>query len=161
MLIPDSTLNPHPSTLNPTLLIWIINGPNLNLLGKREPEIYGYKTFDAYFEELKILFPEINLNYFQSNHEGAIIDKLQAIGFGKSQGLVFNPAAYTHTSVAIGDCLAAIQLPCVEVHISDIYKRETFRHHSYVKPYCIESIVGQGLDGYRQAIEKLKAHYSK
>lgn len=135
--------------------IWIINGPNLNLLGKREPEIYGTKSFLDYFEELKLMFPAVDLQYFQSNHEGAILDHLQEIGFGNSDGLVFNPAAYTHTSIAIGDCLAAIKLPCVEVHISDIYKRESFRHHSYIKPYCVHSIVGQGLDGYRQAILKL------
>lgn len=135
--------------------IWIINGPNLNLLGKRQPEIYGYKSFETFFGELKELFPQIELYYFQSNHEGAIIDHLQTIGFGQSDGLVFNPAAYTHTSIAIGDCLAAIQLPCVEVHISDIYQRETFRHHSYVKPYCVDSIVGKGLDGYKMAVEKL------
>lgn len=133
--------------------IWIINGPNLNLLGKREPEIYGTKSFLDYFEELKELFPNLDLNYFQSNHEGAIIDHLQSIGFGNCDGLVFNPAAYTHTSIAIGDCLAAIKLPCIEVHISNIYQRETFRHHSYIKKYCLHSIVGQGLDGYRQAIE--------
>lgn len=135
--------------------IWIINGPNLNLLGKRQPEIYGYRSFEMYFLELKDLFPQVDLHYFQSNHEGAIIDHLQSIGFGQSDGLVFNPAAFTHTSVAIGDCLAAIELPCVEVHISDIYKRESFRHHSYVKPYCIDSIVGQGLEGYKLAIERL------
>lgn len=135
--------------------IWIINGPNLNLLGKRQPEIYGYKSFETYFQELKDSFPQVDLHYFQSNHEGAIIDHLQGIGFGQSDGLVFNPAAYTHTSIAIGDCLASIQLPCVEVHISDIYQRETFRHHSFVKPYCIGSIVGQGLEGYKLAIEKL------
>jgi 3-dehydroquinate dehydratase II len=135
--------------------IWIINGPNLNLLGKREPEIYGHKSFDQYFDELKTMYPSIDLHYFQSNHEGAIIDQLQSIGFGASDGLIFNPAAYTHTSIAIADCLAAIELPCIEVHISDIYKRESYRHHSYVKPYCIDSIVGQGLDGYRIALSKM------
>lgn len=141
--------------------IWIINGPNLNLLGKREPEIYGSKSFLDYFEELKELFPFVDLHYFQSNHEGAIIDHLQSIGFGKSDGLVFNPAAYTHTSIAIGDCLAAIKLPCVEVHISDIYQRESFRHQSYVKKYSVQSIVGQGLDGYRQAVEILLSEVEK
>lgn len=135
--------------------IWIVNGPNLNLLGKRQPEIYGSRSFEEFFEELKNVYPQVDLRYFQSNHEGAIIDHLQSIGFGQSDGLVFNPAAYTHTSVAIGDCLAAIQLPCVEVHISDIYSRETFRHHSYVKPYCVTSIVGQGLAGYQSAIDIL------
>ncbi|MBP6795418.1 MAG: 3-dehydroquinate dehydratase [Saprospiraceae bacterium] len=141
--------------------IWIINGPNLNLLGKREPEIYGTKSFLDYFEELKLMFPDVELHYFQSNHEGKIIDHLQEIGFGNSDGLVFNPAAYTHTSIAIGDCLAAIKLPCVEVHISDIYQRESFRHHSYVKKFCLKSIVGQGLDGYKQAIEFLLATSEK
>lgn len=135
--------------------IWIVNGPNLNLLGKRQPEIYGSRSFEEFFEELKNVYPQVDLRYFQSNHEGALIDHLQSIGFGQSDGLVFNPAAYTHTSVAIGDCLAAIQLPCVEVHISDIYSRETFRHHSYVKPYCVTSIVGQGLAGYQSAIDIL------
>lgn len=135
--------------------IWIVNGPNLNLLGKRQPEIYGSRSFEEFFEVLKNVYPQVDLRYFQSNHEGAIIDHLQSIGFGQSDGLVFNPAAYTHTSVAIGDCLAAIQLPCVEVHISDIYSRETFRHHSYVKPYCMASIVGQGLAGYQSAIDIL------
>lgn len=142
------------------MLIWIINGPNLNLLGRREPEIYGHRSFEQYFEELKVDFPQVELRYFQSNHEGAILDQLQAIGFGLADGLVFNPAAFTHTSIAIGDCLAAIHLPCVEVHISDIYKRESFRHHSYVKPFCIDSIVGQGLDGYKTAIQKLVQHLS-
>ncbi|MFZ1715632.1 MAG: type II 3-dehydroquinate dehydratase [Saprospiraceae bacterium] len=140
--------------------IWIVNGPNLNLLGRREPEIYGSKSFEQYFEELKLAFPEIELHYFQSNHEGAIIDHLQQIGFGHSDGLIFNPAAYTHTSVAIADCLAAIALPCVEIHISDIYKRESFRHHSYVKPLCIDSIVGQGVQGYNLAIQKLISYLS-
>ena len=139
--------------------IWIINGPNLNLLGKREPEIYGHKSFEQYFAELKESFSEIDLHYFQSNHEGALIDQLQSIGFGVSDGLVFNPAAYTHTSIALADCLAAIQLPCVEVHISDIYKRESYRHHSYIKSHCIASIVGHGLEGYKQAIAKIIEHY--
>ncbi|MEP7268380.1 MAG: type II 3-dehydroquinate dehydratase [Saprospiraceae bacterium] len=134
---------------------WIINGPNLNLLGKREPEIYGSTSFQDFFEELVTKFPKLELDYFQSNHEGDLIDKLQVIGFGHADGLVFNPAAFTHTSIAIGDCLAAIGLPTVEVHISDIYKREPFRHHSYIKPYCIQSIVGQGLEGYSQGLEIL------
>lgn len=138
--------------------IWIINGPNLNLLGRRQPEIYGYKTFTQYFEELKSAFPAVDLSYFQSNHEGSIIDHLQSIGFGLCDGLIINPGAYTHTSLAIGDCLAAIQLPTIEVHISDIYKRESFRHHSYVKPHCVDSIVGMGLEGYSIAIERLLSH---
>ena len=147
--------------------IWIINGPNLNLLGKREPEIYGTKSFLDYFEELKLIFPDVDLQYFQSNHEGEIIDHLQEIGFGNSDGLVFNPAAYTHTSIAIGDCLAAIKLPCVEVHISDIYQRESFRHHSYVKKFCLKSIVNIGdkfpkeVSNHRQKIITRNKNYIK
>jgi 3-dehydroquinate dehydratase II len=137
----------------------IINGPNLNLLGKREPEIYGSTSFQTFFEGLVPVFLPHELIYFQSNHEGALIDFLQSIGFGNSDGIVFNPAAYTHTSIAIGDCLAAIKTPCVEVHISDIYQRESFRHHSYIKGHALHSIVGQGLDGYRQALEFLLGYH--
>ena len=134
------------------MVIQIINGPNLNLLGKREPEIYGTQTFEEYFEELKLKFPNQELHYFQSNHEGALIDKLHEIGFSYD-GIVINPGGYTHTSIALADAVAGIETPVIEVHISNIYEREEFRHHSYVKPNCISSIVGQGLDGYRQAIE--------
>jgi len=136
------------------MIIHIINGPNLNLLGKREPEIYGTQTFEAYFELLKADFPDYDLHYFQSNHEGALIDKLQEVGFS-ADGIIINPGGYTHTSIALADTVAAITTPVIEVHISNIYERESFRHHSYVKANCKASIVGQGIDGYRQAIEAL------
>ncbi len=132
----------------------ILNGPNLNLLGKREPEIYGSQTFTEYFAELSRRYPNHQLDYYQSNHEGALIDKLQEIGF-TIDGIIFNPGGYTHTSVALADTVSAITTPVVEVHISNIYQRETFRHHSYIKSVAAHSIVGQGLDGYRQALDYL------
>lgn len=138
------------------MVIQIINGPNLNLLGKREPEIYGTQTFEAYFEELKEKFSDIKLHYYQSNHEGDLIDKLQEVGFSYD-GIIINPGGYTHTSIALADTVAAITTPVIEVHISNIYEREEFRHHSYIKSNCKGSIVGQGVDGYRQAIELLTA----
>lgn len=134
--------------------IWIINGPNLNLLGKREPEIYGTLSFESYFETLKAKFTHLELSYFQSNHEGLLLDKLHEIGFDPI-GIVFNPGAYTHTSIALADAIAAITAPVVELHISNIYARETFRHHSYLKPYCVKSIIGKGMDGYEEAINYL------
>lgn len=133
----------------------IINGPNLNLLGKREPEIYGSETFENYFKKLKLAFPQIALEYFQSNHEGAIIDKLHEIGFSYD-GIVINGGAYTHTSIAIADALGAIETPAVEVHISDIHKRESFRHHSYFTAKCIGFFAGLGLSGYNRGIELLE-----
>lgn len=136
--------------------ILILNGPNLNLLGVREPEIYGSMTFEDYFDQLKDRYPDINLQYYQSNHEGDLIDKLQEVGF-QYDGIIFNPAGFTHTSIALADTVKAITTPVVEVHISDIYKREKFRHHSYIKLYAYHSIVGQGLNGYDQAIEVLLA----
>lgn len=132
--------------------IQIINGPNLNLLGKREPGIYGNRDFKTYFSELKQKFPEIELEYFQSNHEGAILDKLHETGFSYD-GIVLNAGALTHTSVAIADAIAAINTPVVEVHISNVHRRESFRHHSYLSAYCKGVIIGFGLDGYRLAIE--------
>jgi len=131
--------------------IAIINGPNLNLLGKREPQIYGDTTFDAYFSELKEKYASIELLYFQSNIEGEIIDKLHETGFD-FDGIVLNAAAYTHTSVGIGDAVKAIETPVVEVHISNVYAREDFRHHSYVSPNATGIIIGMGLKGYEQAI---------
>lgn len=136
------------------MVIQIINGPNLNLLGKREPEIYGSQTFESYFEELKAKFPDIELHYYQSNHEGDLMDKMQEVGFSYD-GIILNAAGYTHTSIALADTISAIATPVIEVHISNIYEREEFRHHSYVKAKCKTSIVGQGLDGYRQAIDFL------
>lgn len=130
----------------------ILNGPNLNLLGKREPEIYGDMDFDAYFSELKRNFPDIKFEYFQSNHEGALIDKLHEVGF-HYDGIVFNAGAYTHTSLAIADAIAAIQTPVVEVHISNVYKREVIRHTSLMAKYCAGCISGFGIRGYKLAIE--------
>lgn len=134
--------------------ILIINGPNLNLLGTREPTIYGSKTFVGYYVELKKKFENIELDYFQSNHEGEIIDKLHESD-GKYIGVVLNAAAYTHTSIAIGDAISAISIPVVEVHISNIFKREEFRHVSRIAPYCKGSISGFGLDSYRLGILSL------
>ena len=132
--------------------ILILNGPNLNLLGVREPAIYGAKTFEQYFVELKAHYSDINLTYFQSNHEGELIDKLQEIGF-ELDGVIFNPGGYTHTSIALADTVSAITTPVVEVHISNIYEREEFRHHSFIKAVAKSSIIGKGLDGYKEAID--------
>jgi 3-dehydroquinate dehydratase-2 len=130
--------------------IIIINGPNLNLLGKREPHIYGSVTFEDYFEDLKATFLDVTLHYFQSNHEGEIIDKIHEVGFGKNEfvGIIINAGAYTHTSVAIADAISAIKTPAVEVHISNIHTREAFRHHSYLTRVCKGMITGLGLKGY-------------
>ena len=132
--------------------IAILNGPNLNLLGKREPEVYGNKDFDQYFDQLKSLFPEINLTYYQSNVEGELINELQRLGFDVD-GIILNAAAYTHTSVGIGDAIKAISTPVIEVHISNTFSREDFRHTSYVTPNAKGLILGFGLDVYRLAIE--------
>jgi 3-dehydroquinate dehydratase-2 len=132
--------------------IAIINGPNLNLLGKREPEVYGNKDFDQYFDQLQSLFPEINLTYYQSNVEGELINELQRLGFDVD-GIILNAAAYTHTSVGIGDAIKAISTPVIEVHISNTFSREDFRHTSYVTPNAKGLILGFGLDVYRLAIE--------
>ncbi len=134
--------------------ILIINGPNLNLLGKRQPEIYGNKSFETYLKELRDKFPDIIIDYYQTNHEGDIIDKLQASD-GKYIGIILNPAAYTHTSIAIGDTVIALDTPVVEVHISDISKREGFRQYSYIADYVAHRIMGIGLDGYELAVQYL------
>lgn len=134
------------------LHIVIINGPNLNLLGKREPEIYGSRTFEAYFNELETQFPALRLEYFQSNHEGALLDKLHEAGFS-AQGIIINPGALTHTSIAMADAVAAIPAPVIEVHISNIQARESFRRKSFIAAQCVGSITGLGLEGYRLAIE--------
>ncbi|MCG9910244.1 MAG: type II 3-dehydroquinate dehydratase [Flavobacteriales bacterium] len=132
----------------------IINGPNLNLLGVRQPEIYGHETFDGFLESLRKSYPDIQLDYFQSNSEGELIDKLQSVGFSY-EGIILNPAGYSHTSVALADCVAAISTPVVEVHISNIYAREEFRRHSYISPYCKAVISGLGLMGYESALRFL------
>lgn len=134
--------------------ILILNGPNLNLLGLREPEIYGSETFESYFEKLKSTFPNLNLAYEQSNSEGKIIDLLQEYGLN-SWGIILNAAGYTHTSIALRDTVQAIPEMVVEVHISDISKREDFRKHSYITEVAAHHIIGQGLPGYQQAIEWL------
>ena len=134
--------------------IQIINGPNLNLLGVREKSIYGDSDFISYFETLKQRFPHHEFEYYQSNVEGELINKLHEVGFSYD-GIVMNAGAYTHTSVAIADAIAGINTPVVEVHISNVYKREEFRHHSMMAKNCKGVIAGFGLDSYRLAIESL------
>lgn len=131
--------------------ILILNGPNLNLIGKREPEIYGTQSLDEYLETVKQRFPECSIDTFQSNHEGVLIDKLQE-AMGKYDGVVINPGGYAHTSIALADTIKAIGIPVVEVHISNIYEREEYRHHSYTAEAAVNSIVGHGLEGYAEAI---------
>lgn len=130
----------------------ILNGPNLNLLGTRETSIYGNQDFSSFFEELKSNFPQFQLDYFQSNIEGEIINKLHEVGFS-FDGIVLNAGAYTHTSVAIGDAVKAITTPVVEVHISNTFSRETFRHQSYISPCAKGVIIGFGLDSYTLALK--------
>ncbi len=130
----------------------IINGPNLNLLGKREPEIYGNTDFNDFFNKLKDKYKNIELSYFQSNIEGEIINKIHEVGF-IVDGIILNAGAYTHTSLAIADAISSINSPAIEVHISNIYKRETIRHNSFIAPVCKGSISGFGLKSYELAIE--------
>lgn len=137
--------------------ILIVNGPNLNLLGRREPGIYGAQSFDDYLPRLRQRYPDVEIDYYQSNHEGELIDKIQQEGFGRTDGIVLNAGAYTHTSVALHDCIRAIRVPVVEVHISNVHQREDFRHHSYLSPACRGVICGFGLDSYRLAVEALVA----
>lgn len=134
----------------------IINGPNLNMLGLREPQIYGNRSYAALCEFIKNAADEAGVfcEIYQSNHEGAIVDKIQA-AYGSFDGIVINPAAYTHTSVAIADALSAVALPTVEVHISNVMEREPFRHHSYVAPVAKKTYMGLGFDGYKKAIRYL------
>lgn len=136
--------------------ILVLNGPNLNLLGLREKSIYGSQDFLSYFEELKMRFSDVHLAYFQSNSEGELIDKIHEVGFEYS-GIVFNAGAYTHTSIALGDAIAAVNTPVVEVHISNVHQREDFRHHSFLAKNCRGIICGFGLDSYRLGIEALLA----
>ncbi len=137
--------------------ISIINGPNLNLLGKRETDVYGTVTFEAFLDTLRKKYPNIEISYFQSNVEGELINELQRVGYS-CDGIVFNPAGYTHTSVAIGDAIAAIKAPVVEVHISNVHAREDFRKISHVSAKAAGSIFGLGLKGYELAIDWLIAH---
>ena len=134
--------------------IQIINGPNLNFLGVREPTIYGNMSFETYFQKLKAQFTDIELEFYQSNHEGDIIDKLQQVS-SSCDGIILNAGAYTHTSIAIADAIRSIAIPVIEVHISNVFQRENFRHHSFLSPVCKGCIIGFGLDSYRLAIEAL------
>ena len=140
--------------------ILVINGPNINMLGIREPGIYGKQTFSDLLQLLQNTAQEydIDIDQYQSNHEGDLVDKIQS-AYGCFDGIVINPAGYTHTSVAILDALKAVALPAVEVHISDVDSRESFRQVSYAGQACVKTIKGQGLNGYKQAIEYLKSHY--
>ena len=136
------------------MTIWIINGLNLNLTGKREPSIYGNESFESYIPALQSRYPHTKIAYMQSNHEGQLIDWLQEAD-DIADGVVLNAGGYTHTSIAIADAIAAIKIPVVEVHISNIYHREPFRHHSYLSSVCKHTIIGHGLAGYEEAIQWL------
>ena len=135
--------------------IQIINGPNLNLLGIREPGIYGNSSFDTYLQQLRDLYPDIQINYYQSNVEGELINVMQQVGF-TIDGIILNAGAYTHTSVALHDCIRSLTTPVIEVHISNVHQRESFRHHSMISSACKGVICGFGLDSYRLAVEALK-----
>ena len=132
--------------------IAILNGPNLNLLGKREPALYGHQSFEDFFSTLVSRYPSITFSYFQSNVEGELINELHRVGFDYD-GIIFNPGGYTHTSVAIGDAIAAIRTPVVEVHISNVHAREDFRRHSFVSPHAAGVLAGLGLQGYELALQ--------
>ena len=132
--------------------ILIINGPNLNLLGTRETDVYGTETFESYFEKLKAQFPAIELSYYQSNIEGELLTKIQEVGFSYS-GIVLNAGAYTHTSIGIADAIKAITTPVIEVHISNTFSRETFRHQSFISPHAKGVIIGFGLKSYQLAVQ--------
>ncbi len=141
--------------------ILVINGPNLNLLGIREPDIYGRETYETLLQKIQsyCVSKGFEVEFFQSNHEGALVDAIQG-AYGRVDGIVINPGAYTHTSIAILDAVKAINLPTIEVHISDLSKREAFRQVSYIRAACIHTIAGHGTDGYLEAIDCLEAHYA-
>lgn len=134
--------------------ILIVNGPNLNLLGQREPGIYGTSSFESYLPTLRQCYPDVEIDYYQSNVEGELINRMQQDGF-TVDGIVLNAGAYTHTSIALHDCIRSLKSPVIEVHISNVHQREPFRHHSYLSPACRGVICGFGLDSYRLAIEAL------
>lgn len=134
--------------------IQIINGPNLNLLGVREPGIYGDSSFEAYLPKLRAMYPEAEIDYYQSNIEGELIDKMQQAGFS-CDGIVLNAGAYTHTSIALQDCIRSLRCPVIEVHISNVHRREEYRHKSMISCACLGVICGFGLDSYLLAIEEL------
>ena len=135
--------------------ILILNGPNLNLLGKREPEIYGKLSFEDYLPQLRERFPQHEIAYYQTNHEGVLIDQLQEAD-GQYDAVVMNPGGHAHTSIALADCIRAISIPVIEVHISDISKREPYRRHSYTGEACVKRIMGLGMEGYAKAIESIQ-----
>lgn len=137
--------------------ILIVNGPNLNLLGVREPSIYGHDSFESYMPQLRADFPDVKIKYYQSNVEGELINKLQEVGF-EYDGIVLNAGAYTHTSIALLDCIRSLRCPVVEVHISNVHAREEFRHKSMISAACLGVICGFGLAGYKMAIEGLLGH---
>lgn len=134
--------------------ILIVNGPNLNLLGQREPGIYGTSSFESYLPTLRQRYPDVEIDYYQSNVEGELVNRMQQDGF-TVDGIVLNAGAYTHTSIALHDCIRSLKSPVIEVHISNVHQREPFRHHSYLSPACRGVICGFGLDSYRLAIEAL------
>lgn len=134
--------------------ILIINGPNLNLLGKRQTDIYGEISFEEYLTNLRDKYASIDIHYYQSNHEGALIDKIQAAN-SEFEGIILNAGAFSHTSIAIADAILAISIPIIEIHISNVFARETFRHHSFISPYCKGLIAGLGIHGYEFALESL------
>ena len=134
--------------------ILILNGPNLNILGQREPKLYGHVSFDDYLPLLKAKFPQHEIAYFQSNHEGDLIDKLQEAD-KQHDAVVMNPGGYAHTSIALADCIRAISIPVIEVHLTDICKREPYRRHSYTAEACVRCFMGLGLEGYDRAVESL------
>lgn len=134
--------------------IQIVNGPNLNLLGVREPGIYGGSSFESYLPKLRALFPGVEIACFQSNHEGALIDKMQEVGFA-CDGIVLNAGAYTHTSIALLDCIRSLRCPVVEVHISNVFQREQYRHHSMISAGCKGVVCGFGLQSYELAVRAL------
>lgn len=135
--------------------ILIVNGPNLNLLGRREPGIYGNTSFEEYLDKLRQRYADISIDYYQSNVEGELINRIQEAGFGAVEGIILNAGAYTHTSIALYDCIRSLQVPVVEVHISNVHQREEFRHHSMISAACKGVICGFGTDSYRLALEAL------
>ena len=140
--------------------ILIVNGPNLNLLGAREPAIYGHNSFESYLPQLRADFPDVKLSYYQSNVEGELINKIQEAGF-EYDGIVLNAGAYTHTSIALLDCIRSLRCPVVEVHISNVHAREEFRHKSMISAGCLGVICGFGLNSYKLAVEAILAHISE
>lgn len=132
--------------------VLFLNGPNLNLLGVRQPEIYGHVSFDSILNAIRRKYPEVTIEYYQSNHEGALIDKLHEVGFSYD-GIIFNPGAFAHTSIALADAVQAIATPVLEVHVSNIFAREIYREKSYIAPYCLGLIAGLGMTGYEVALQ--------